>query len=937
MSNDVPTPISDDEVVALAKAAFEQSRDDINHRAAETPNAQRDLQSQQPGITIDLGHKSIARLPDEVIDVIHAEIERLALSHNLLTTLPTRIVECKRLRYLNVRYNAMREIPDCIFDMTSLEILDVSRNKLRYIPPKIANLASLKVLAIAKNRIEELPVCLGEMNSLQVLKLDGNQLVFPPPDVCTIKSNAPAPANENERDAVISTQVKKFMRQHASKEKQRVEMDRLRVESSGDERYTSTALSNLSANFGSWTESNPATPRPSRRTNGGRFPVKPSVSNIEGFPENRSDSPGMPPPVPARSHYRVASQTQPNGISRRPHLSPLILTSVTTGSNERNRSQSEGGGSASSNRQTKRMGIYTKQTPTPELGAVDELKKTSHFRGFSQGYLVPGNTIANGMSGPATAIGYGDSSSMRPLANRPLSDVYENKRGSQAPDIVVEASKNFLYAISQLHDCLSHMIRSIKTTARSKEEMRRREDFFRRHHTTYLHVRALNDLLHKFEMLAEEDEEDAQKISKSVYQYALRCLDSFLALSLSVAENRVEITRYADARIVRTFLFLQQGSLIEMRNACQVLGAEFRDIAEAKRQVNGASSVGTLRARPLKTRRFQQSPPQRNGSSQMPPPVILHSNENSRTNTFTSIGSATPRSGESFATLATTMSRTNTLTSNYEDADEESRFARIFDKLKAACENCESSIPQIMDRLTTKHRQLSKELDPEDPRLKVLGSLIEKSHEVQHISSRLWDRLRYMQFGDHYVRNQPDFWQQCMGLIKAWGDLAQASTAQGRNMGLLSPEVKQLMKPLHKTVKDASLAINDSPWSHLTSNNPGLMSSLSSFTSRTQPPRFLSKSTMSSGTGLSLPGPINTAIPNLNSAHVQLYSTTSVGSQGSGGYITPVPATPLSAALGAAAQATIPNTPSHPPHLSTSTINFNERADRFLSQTARRI
>ena len=74
MSNDAPTPISDDEVVALTKAAFEHSRQDINHRAAaETP---RELQQQQPGITIDLGHKNIARLPDEVIDVIRAEIER---------------------------------------------------------------------------------------------------------------------------------------------------------------------------------------------------------------------------------------------------------------------------------------------------------------------------------------------------------------------------------------------------------------------------------------------------------------------------------------------------------------------------------------------------------------------------------------------------------------------------------------------------------------------------------------------------------------------------------------------------------------------------------------------------------------------------------------------------------------------------------------------
>jgi hypothetical protein len=78
MSNDTPTPISDEEVVALAKAAFSQSHEDITQRAQadNNPNGPRELQQQQPGITIDLGHKSIARLPDEVIDVIRVEIER---------------------------------------------------------------------------------------------------------------------------------------------------------------------------------------------------------------------------------------------------------------------------------------------------------------------------------------------------------------------------------------------------------------------------------------------------------------------------------------------------------------------------------------------------------------------------------------------------------------------------------------------------------------------------------------------------------------------------------------------------------------------------------------------------------------------------------------------------------------------------------------------
>lgn len=73
MSNDAPVPISDEEVVALAKAAFNHSRQDISQRG---PDAPRDVQQHHTGITIDLGHKNIARLPDEVIDVIRVEIER---------------------------------------------------------------------------------------------------------------------------------------------------------------------------------------------------------------------------------------------------------------------------------------------------------------------------------------------------------------------------------------------------------------------------------------------------------------------------------------------------------------------------------------------------------------------------------------------------------------------------------------------------------------------------------------------------------------------------------------------------------------------------------------------------------------------------------------------------------------------------------------------
>lgn len=637
----------------------------------------------------------------------------------------------------------MRADTPQILQMTSLEILDVSRNKIRVIPQKIANLTSLKVLAIAKNKITELPVCLGDITSLQVLKLDGNPLTFPPPDVCTIKEGAPSPANENERDSVIATQVKKYMRQQAFKERQRLESERLRVESSSDE---------------SWTESNPETPRPSRRANGGRFPVRPSMGEFDSFSGAKTESPGFPPPpLPTRSHFRVPSQTGSGVAVKRAPISPLALSN---GSNERNRSQSEGAG-PSTHRQ-KRMGIYTKAS---ELGSVDETRRTSHFRGFSQGIVVPANSLMNGMSGPATATGYGDTGTVRSLANRPLSDVREHRRASRAPDIVAEAAKNILYAVSVLHDCISHMVRSVKLTARNKETLHHKEDFHRRYSTTYVNVRALNEVLRKFDSLVEEDEEDAERLSRSVYMYALRCLESFMLVSLSVAENRGEIAQNANPRIIRTFLLLQQGSLVELRNACAVLGAQFKE-TPSKSHRPSVADTGTVRARPLRVRRAPTSPAQRNGNYQMPPSVVLHSNGNSRTNTMTSISAATPRSGESFSTLATTMSRSNTLTSAFDESDEDAQFGRLYQKLRHACDSCNISIPQITQLLRDQLDVLRRELDVEHPRVRALAGLIDKSNEVQQMTIPLASRLSQMQLKDSYTRGQPEFWQQCMGFIK---------------------------------------------------------------------------------------------------------------------------------------------------------------------------
>src|SRR5438045_572211 len=95
----------------------------------------------------------------------------------------------------------------------------------------------MQVLSVQRNRIQELPLCLGDMNSLQVLKLSTNPITFPPQDILEIRE-ADAPlgvASENEQDAIITAQVKRFLKQKS--------MDKSETESGNESRYTLLRLS----------------------------------------------------------------------------------------------------------------------------------------------------------------------------------------------------------------------------------------------------------------------------------------------------------------------------------------------------------------------------------------------------------------------------------------------------------------------------------------------------------------------------------------------------------------------------------------------------------------------------------------------------------------------------------------------------------------------
>jgi hypothetical protein len=66
--------ISAGQVVALAEEAMKAAREETQRSVAGGDAVVNgDL---KPGVTIDLGHKYIARIPDEMVDIIKDEIER---------------------------------------------------------------------------------------------------------------------------------------------------------------------------------------------------------------------------------------------------------------------------------------------------------------------------------------------------------------------------------------------------------------------------------------------------------------------------------------------------------------------------------------------------------------------------------------------------------------------------------------------------------------------------------------------------------------------------------------------------------------------------------------------------------------------------------------------------------------------------------------------
>ncbi|KAI1447591.1 RAM signaling pathway protein-domain-containing protein [Annulohypoxylon stygium] len=852
-------PLSTNQVISLARQAMDSALRENETQAAGASGVSTEL---KPGVTIDLSRKNIQALPDEVVDIIKNELERLALSHNKLSSLPSRFSECTHLRYLNLRANLIKEFPLSLCDIKSLEILDMGRNKIKFLPPDISKLTSLKVLALQKNRIEELPLCLADMVSLQMLRLDGNNITFPPKEVLRVQASSPPNEGFLEKseltELAVTAHIKKFLKQKAISMNGR-EKD---GENGGDELSDGTE-----------------TPRmPIKRVVSGRFPIRVNGSDVSDL---RSPAVLRAPPIPSRSHARGLSQ-QSTAV-RRPGVMPLTIGNP----NERVRSNSEtllqASGQVRPSERHRRMGIVSRK-PT-ELGTLEEGQannRFSHYRGLSHGSSMTGNLDPNATSAISP------NSPAEPLLNRPnyvrrLSVLPEQRRESKVFDPIIESAKGILYAIFQIHPMIQLFTRLTNdgTTKRSSLEI----VFY----NTNFHIEQLEQELQKHEFTAENSPYTPRE-NENVQRAVLTLINAYSHICQLLMNNMNNIVDNADPRYIRTMMMLLYHSIMELRITYNEISG-VSDGPAFSQEHPRPGIEDTIRAH---SRESSMTPTiQRPGPNTRPRPgAFVHNPSNLRVSTDVSVPyingtgrmaqvtSATPRSGESFA------SSNGDLRFPVNFSADERLFEKVFLALQKSSDLVMRILPNINQHFMALRRNAEVQRAPEHV-VHCWKGLVAKCSIAIADTERLKERLSLIKLKEPGVRNDPFFWSLCKSFIDSWAEFGGRLKSSMDQISF-PQDLRAKLRPIQTSVKETNQIIMSSPWGYLLRHADNFNNT----------PNHYSPSHYSSSPGV---------------AQIQL------------------PMTPQSAALGPAVQATVPSTPQSASFANAFNGNVFERADALIS------
>jgi hypothetical protein len=107
--------------------------------------------------------------------IFYCSLEINGASHPFLTIyrfLPPEIASLKKLQELDLSFNKLKNLPNCITELGALKFLKVTNNKLVDLPSGISSLRCLESLDLSNNRLTSVgSVKLVSMLTLQYLNL----------------------------------------------------------------------------------------------------------------------------------------------------------------------------------------------------------------------------------------------------------------------------------------------------------------------------------------------------------------------------------------------------------------------------------------------------------------------------------------------------------------------------------------------------------------------------------------------------------------------------------------------------------------------------------------------------------------------------------------------------------------------------------------------
>ncbi|KAK1836992.1 RAM signaling pathway protein-domain-containing protein [Podospora conica] len=796
-------PLSPGQVVAIVREARKKALLGDDSRGA----ADADADGLKPGITLDLIAKNIPTLPDEVIEILRNGVERLALSHNFLASLPVRFSQCTSLRYLAARNNAFEVFPLPLCDLLSLEFLDLGRNRLRELPPEISRLTSLKALALQDNQIERLPLSLADMTSLQRLRLSGNPITFPPKEVLQVQPRD-VPPNEilSESEVVelmVTDQIKRFLGQ-----RQTAQAAESVPETEAGVEYESSEGAD--------------TPRIANRRATGRFPIRVKGSEIIPSPPI-SRSPSLSrPPIPGRSHFRGPSQFS-NASTRKNGIIPLTMGK----SSESLRSNSELPGflqddQRPESRSSRRGGPASggdipSQTALAPLSDPKMNRFSSHLRGFSYSGAL---TLTNPFSPE-------DPSLQRPLYVRELAALPVRRYESRAVDPVLEVARGILYSIFQIHLGVQTLM------SVTNDGSARRSSLEMVFYNTNVYFEELEQAIQDYDLasgtrgVAREHEGMQRAYTTLIHAYVHICSRLISSVDLLVDNG--------DQRYLRSFLMLVYHSIMELRVAISgwlaskgpsysppARDPDYIPIPPKSRSRASSNAKETPRTRetsrirdtsttrmetmrpiPLSAKKFRAAPKTQmqvrtdlpypaNGTPHRTTTAIgpgVSSSSGGSSDSFTSAVSsapspAKPRPPPTATTTTTTPAATET------------PFERFYLSLKTTVD----LITNLLPPLTAHFHRVPANASP------AVEKLLSKSSIVNTAATRVQNSLSSLRLRDPRLtaRNHP-FWDMCHALFRAWFELGDAvrEALMRRMMAMPGEAVVEGLKGVSRSARES--------------------------------------------------------------------------------------------------------------------------------------